>query len=269
MIKREYYGLISGLGKLLPGKSLSESILSYLDLLSVQLDPKDYYQAVMLMYTYDNQNFLSTYFERGTFNSNGNLKEDELSLIIKNRNSEDVYFNDFLENYSLSDESLSQIQIEKYLTQHYYDFIQNNGNAFLANWAQFNLTLRNLTTVYSLRALGIDDDDQFINGGYFSGIELKRINIADLDRQYPYLKRKFEALEIKNPIDRKLKVDEIKWEYLDDQSFFEYFTVERALTHLLKLMDLEVWKTIDNELGNELIEQYVERVNVELETLIK
>jgi hypothetical protein len=100
-------------------------------------------------------------------------------------------------------------------------------------------------------------------------LELKRINSADLDVQYPLLKQKFDALEINDPVARKLRVDEIKWQFLDEHTFFKTFGIERILAYVLKLMDLEVWKSINPDEGAKKLSAYVNEINEELETLIQ
>ncbi|MBD78656.1 MAG: hypothetical protein CL840_07040 [Crocinitomicaceae bacterium] len=266
---KNYYGLVSGLQNLVVGKKDDLSPADFRDFLSAQLLPEDYYQLLLLYYKYDNQNFTEAYFKTNEFNSNGNLSEEELGGIFKNKYSEDIYFSVLLDKIDLEQNNLTRFELEHILTQHYYDFVAENGIDFLVRWSEFELTLQNLTVVYALRNLKIDDDNQFIKGGYFSGLELKRINVADLDRQYPHLKRKYEALEITDPIQRKLKVDQIKWDFLDENSFFQYFTIEKILAYTIKLNHLEVWKEIDNNEGSILLDNYVQQVNNELETLIQ
>lgn len=266
---KNYYGLVSGLHDLVVGKKSDFKPSDFRDALSAQLDPKDYYQLLLPYYRYDNQNVLFVKFGLGEFSAQGNLKENELVSLLKNNFSEDQYFADFLNKIDIEDENLSAFDLEHKLTQHYYDFISQFGIEFLQHWAKFDLTLKNLTVVYALKNLGLENDEQYVNGGYFTGLELKRINIADLDSQYPYLKKKFEALEIDDPIQRKLKVDQIKWDFLDENSFFHYFTIEKILAYTFKLMDLEIWKGIDKNAEDELFNKYIEQINSELETLIK
>ena len=264
-----YYGLVSGLQCLFVGKYSDLSLLDFREWLSSQITPEDYYQVLLLFYSYDNRNLVSIIKNDELDNDYGNLSENELRKIIKTQKSDDVFIASLLEQINLNDDKVSSTQLEQEITQHYFNFISEHGISFLRNWSKFEITMRNLTTVYAQRNLGIENGEQFIEGGHFSGLELKRINVSDLDRQYPHLKRKYDALEISNPIDRKLKVDEIKWSYLDDNTFFNYFTIERILAYVLKLKDLEIWKSINENEGAKLLNNYIEQVNSELETLIK
>lgn len=266
---KNYYGLVSGLHGLVIGKKGDLRPSDFRNALSAELEPEDHYQFLLPFYLYDNRNFLAIKFGKGEFNPQGNLKEEELTLLLKNNFSEDKYFEDFLNKVDIEEEGISAFKVEYKLTQHYYDYLSEFGNEFIQNWVDFELTLKNLTAVYAIRNLNLEDEGQFIEGGYFSGLELKRINIADLDAQYPHLKRKYEALEIIDPIQRKLKVDQIKWDFLDENTFFNYFTIEKVIAYTLKLIDIEVWHGINENGADELFNNYVEQINNELETLIK
>jgi hypothetical protein len=49
--------------------------------------------------------------------------------------------------------------------------------------------------------------------------------------------------------EREKAIDQMKWNYLDDVTFFEYFTIDRILAFMIKLGMVERWLAIDREHG--------------------
>ena len=141
---KDYYGLVSGLQNLVVGKMEDLSPTIFRDVLSSQLEPEDLYQLLLLYYQFDNQNFASYYFKTNKFNSNGNLTEEELAGIFKNKFSEDIYFSELLDKIDLEQDKLPPFELEHLLAQHYYDFITEKGIDFVVKWAEFELNTSSL-----------------------------------------------------------------------------------------------------------------------------
>ena len=79
----------------------------------------------------------------------------------------------------------------------------------------------------------------------------------------------FEALQriadIEELVEREKKVDTLKWKWLEDESFFHYFTVERIFVFLMQLEMIERWISLDKEKGNELFRKMIQNLKNEVQ----
>ncbi len=263
-MSKEYYGLVSGLQNLIAGKSPELSLLAFKDELSNQLDLADYYQVLLLFYPYDHQNILQALFcPEAKSTPLGNLAEKERNDLLQKRLTDDLYFQSFLDEYSgLLDEPV-EAEVEQALIKHYYSFCLEQGNDFLQQWLRFESTLRNLTALHLAQKLSIDVHEQLLTTGLFTIEETLRINPADLDKKYPWVKGYLEGLNQERPIERKKQLDQLRWNYLDEHTFFSYFGIERILAYVIKLRDLETaWEP---ELGKQAFEEFIQGIQKELE----
>ena len=48
-------------------------------------------------------------------------------------------------------------------------------------------------------------------------------------------------------------MDKIKWDYLDEYTFFHYFTIEKVISYVLKILITERWIKLDSETGKTLL----------------
>jgi hypothetical protein len=59
-------------------------------------------------------------------------------------------------------------------------------------------------------------------------------------------------------LERERQIDELRWKWLDENSVFEYFSVERLFVFLQKLDILQRWSKLDNEAG---MQRYIEMID--------
>ena len=57
----------------------------------------------------------------------------------------------------------------------------------------------------------------------------------------------------------------MKWKWLEEESFFHYFTIERLLVFLLQLEMIERWILLDKEKGSELFRQMIQNLKNEVQ----
>ena len=67
--------------------------------------------------------------------------------------------------------------------------------------------------------------------------------------------------EITELVEREKKLDALRWNWMEDAIFFDYFTVERIFAFLLKLEMIERWISLDKERGNNLFRRIIESLN--------
>ena len=79
----------------------------------------------------------------------------------------------------------------------------------------------------------------------------------------------FESLvkisEITELVEREKKLDALRWNWMEDAIFFDYFTVERIFAFLLKLEMIGRWISMDKEKGSELFRQIIDKLKDEIQ----
>ena len=71
--------------------------------------------------------------------------------------------------------------------------------------------------------------------------------------------------EITELVEREKKLDTLRWNWMEDATFFDYFTIERIFAFLLKLEMIERWISLDKEIGNELFRKMIQDLKNEVQ----
>ena len=77
--------------------------------------------------------------------------------------------------------------------------------------------------------------------------QLRTSNARDfgLGEQLAYMEELQRIAEMDELVDREKKTDLLAWKWLEDESFFNYFTVECLFVFLLQLEMIERWISLE------------------------
>ena len=97
--------------------------------------------------------------------------------------------------------------------------------------------------------------------------QLRSSNARDfgLNEELDYLEALQRISEMDELVEREKKTDLLKWKWLDDQSFFHYFTVERLFVFLLRLEMIERWISLNKESGSALFRQLIQQLKEQVQ----
>lgn len=264
-----YYYVVAGL----PEIYLDDSKLSYtVESFKSELYPllsKDDRKVIDLFYLkFDNEALLRLLRNKDAqIEGKGNFSADELLGLIEAMKNEDEpdgrfpdYFRSFLTHYfALQPEEQEGANVGDMLAAAYYEYAMKCPNRFCADWFEFNLHVNNILAAMAARKHGMGVA-QFIVGDTEVCQQLKTSNARDfgLNDMLTYFDALVKIAETDELLEREKKIDAMKWKWLDDESFFHYFTVERLFVFLLKLEMTERWIALDKEKGNELFRQLID-----------
>ena len=74
-----------------------------------------------------------------------------------------------------------------------------------------------------------------------------------------------QMFEIDNILDREMQFDNLFWKFLDEITFFNYFSIEKILAFLLKLFITERWLVLDKEKGQQIFNQFLDKLKTNFE----
>lgn len=162
---------------------------------------------------------------------------------------------DFKEEHLRYDESPENV-----LSWMYYDYMMKAGNPLVRKYAEFSMNLKNLVAALNARKYGLDTAAQIVGGNAFA-VALRTSGAKDfgLSMDYPYVEKVMSLMESDNLVERERGLDLIIWNFLDEAVTFEYFSLERVISYMLRLMTVERWSRMSSESGRKVFMEMIER----------
>ncbi|TLX75225.1 DUF2764 family protein [Labilibacter sediminis] len=264
---KKYYCLVAGLPDIILGdkKVLFNSILLR-DYLSEEVDKKDFEMVQALYLPFDHYNLISLLFnQQKEFDPRGIYTTLDLEHLVDKKNIEDLeesdfpaYLVDFAKTVLLADEPLTSVEAEVVLFKKFVNYLKSFSNKFLSEFYDYEINIKNVFTALTGRKFNIDFEQELIGEGEVVEALIKsRSRDFGLANEIDYIESLIQIYEEENLLERELKIDRQKWEHLEEATFFNYFTIERVLSFVFKLLMVERWMSLDEEQGKQLFQQLV------------
>lgn len=273
-MSNKYYYLVSSL----PELSLEDSKLTY----TTDDFRAEYYEEFsstdrklidLLYLKFDNANVLKLLKDKDApFGKQGVYSHAELTDCISALREGEVieadyfpaYLSAFITDYfRTADDELLQ---EDRLAALYYDYAMKCGNKFVASWFEFNLNINNILSALIARKFNWNIPS-YIVGHTAVSEALRTSNARDfgLAAEVDVFDLLLRVSELEDIAEREKRIDIMKWKWMEDASFFNYFTIERIFVFLLKLEMVERWMALDKEKGNVLFRKMIETLKSEVQ----
>lgn len=262
-----YYCLVAGM----PDVAFDESKSAYTverfrEEIYPSLSKEDAEYVNLFFNERDNANILNILRngEDAKIDSVGCYSAEELNDIISSAKNGDApikgvpaYIYRFFEYYKANEASENVIW-EDVLSAFYYEYATKCPNRFVADWFMFNLNVNNILIALSARKYKMNAADVVIGDGEVAeALRTSGARDFGLGTALDYFESVQRMSENSRLQERERQLDDMRWKWLDDNSVFNYFTVEKLFAFLVKLSILERWSRLDAEKGmqryNELI----------------
>ena len=273
-MKQNYYYLIAGLPELsLDDSKLGTTVREFRELYYPDLADDDRALLDLIYLNYDNANLLPLLKDKEAAIAEGGLyTSDELLAIIEAARAEEApdrnyprYMYDFVQQMESEESAAEGIFPEDRLAQLYYAHAMSQGNAFVERWFAFNLDLNNFLTAITARRYNLDVKPLIVGDNEVAKA-LRTSNSRDfgLTGVMDGFEEVMRISEIDNLVERERKLDVLKWEWMEENSFFDYFTVEKLFAFLVKIQIIERWITLDAEAGGEMLRGMIRQLKEEV-----
>lgn len=273
-MKQNYYYLIAGLPELsLDDSKLGTTVREFRELYYPELSDDDRALLDLIYLNYDNANLLLLIKDKeATIAEGGLYTSDELLAIIEAARAEEApdrnyprYMYDFVQQMESEESAAEGIFPEDRLAQLYYAHAMSQGNAFVERWFAFNLDLNNFLTAITARRYNLDVKPLIVGDNEVAKA-LRTSNSRDfgLTGVMDGFEEVMRISEIDNLVERERKLDVLKWEWMEENSFFDYFTVEKLFAFLVKIQIIERWITLDAEAGGEMLRGMIRQLKEEV-----
>ena len=270
-----YYCLVTGLPELsLEDGKLSYTVANFKTEIYPELSKSDKKLVDLFYLKYDNQNLLALLKDKEAVvdESLGNYSADELLDVIASFKEETApdkkfpsYFYEFSELYLNTPEE-ERFGIEDKLHGFYYHYAMKCGNKFVSDWFELNLNVNNILAAMAARKYKMDVAKVAV-GTNFVAEALRSSNARDfgLADDLEYFEQLTRINDTVDLVEREKKIDLLKWNRMEDNTFFNYFTIEKIFVFLMKLEMIERWVSLDKEKGNEMFRKLIDQLKDEVQ----
>lgn len=269
-----YYCLVAGLPDIsLDDGKLSYSVSDFKAELYPDLSAQDRKLIDLFYLKFDNMAILKLLKNKDTvIEDKGNFSAEELLQLIeavREGDTPDKKYPSYLLNFVSQYLQLSQDELyraDDLLAALYYSYGMSSNNAFIASWFEFNLNLNNILAALAARKYKMEVSSVIV-GATSICEQLRTSNARDfgLNETLEYFEALQRIADIEELVEREKKVDMLKWKWLEDESFFHYFTIERIFVFLMQLEMIERWISLDKEKGNELFRKMIQDLKNEVQ----
>ena len=270
-----YYCLVTGLPELsLEDGKLSYTVANFKTEIYPQLSKSDKKLLDLFYLKYDNRNLMTLLKDKeaSVDASLGNFSADELLGIIASFKEESApdkkfpsYFYEFAELY-LNTPDEERFGLEDKLYGYYYDYAMKYGNPFVSTWFELNLDVNNILAAMAARKYKMEVAKVPVGTNAVADAlrtsNARDFGLADDLEYFEQLVRINDTIDL---VDREKKIDLLKWNWMEDNTFFNYFTIEKIFVFLMKLEMIERWISLDKEKGNEMFRQLIGQLKDEVQ----
>ena len=270
-----YYCLVTGLPELsLEDGKLSYTVANFKTEIYPELSKADKKLVDLFYLKFDNRNLLTLLKDKeaSVDTSLGNYSADELLSVIASIKEETApdkkfpaYFYEFAELY-LNTPDDERWGLEDKLHGFYYNHAMKSGNPFVSAWFELNLDVNNILAAMTARKYKMDvarvPVGENLVAEALRSSNARDFGLADDLEYFEQLVRINDTIDL---VEREKKIDLLKWNWMEDNTFFNYFTIEKIFVFLMKLEMIERWVSLDKEKGNELFRQLIDQLKDEVQ----
>ena len=262
-MKRHYYYLVAGLQDItLDIHKLILDQLAFKNELKTGVHPDDYKLVETIFLPFDNSNLLNLLTKSDKpFIEKGNYDKETLEENIKEPFNLPGYMKRFIMAFKNKEPLFPDLSPENELTTLFYEHVLQEKNDFLREWFRFELNSRNIMSALIARKHNINYENQIIGTDETSDT-IRRSHARDfgLGGELDYLEALIDISRHEDIQEKEKAMDTLRWEYLDEVTFFEYFTIEKILSYTIKLGLVERWLAIDKEHGQAMFRKLLEEL---------
>jgi hypothetical protein len=266
-----YYYLIAGLPDIgIDDGKCPLTVSSFRNETEGQLSPSDKALTDLFYLKFDNHNLLKQFYPEKTWDERGSIAPEvfeELTGSLRGEREDVLRFLSLHKHFPLymvnfarqcieesSEDKMTPLSVlnEDRLAAHYYTCAMACGNAFVAQWFELNLNIRNLLSVFTARKYNMEGAEIIVGDNEVAQLlrtsHARDFGLEDVVDYLPAVQRIAEETDL---YVREKRIDQLKWEWLEEHTFFLTFDVESVFAYLCKVDILERWINLDKVAGEQ------------------
>jgi len=267
MFKNNYYCLIAGLPDIVADDNKIPFLLSdFIEELQLHLASKDYKFVKLFFLHEDNRTLLSLLDKKepkeiGIANYPVSFIEEQL----RDPKTLPSYMIEFINNHNQEKKKYG-VTDENELTWFFYDYLFKTKSDFVRDWFEFDMNLKNLITALNCRKFDKEVAKEIIGDNEFAkALRSSKLKDFGLSGDYQIVDKVISINNSTNLVDKEKQLDLLRWEYLEEKITFEYFTIDRVLSYLIRLQIIDRWSKLDTDSGKAVFNSLIKRLKESFE----
>lgn len=271
----KYYYLVAGLPELtLEDSKLSYTVADFKTELYPSLSDKDKKLIDLFYLKFDNANVLKLLKDKdAAIDPRGVYSAEELAEYISLLKDGDEmpdsvfpsYLSTFISEY-FNTPAEDDFLHEDRLAALYYAYAMKCKNKFVSSWFEFNLTMNNVLVALTARKFKLDVAPLIVGDTEVSeALRTSGARDFGLTGEVDVLDQLVKISETEELVEREKKIDQLRWNWMEEATFFDYFTIERLFVFLLQLEMIERWISLDKEKGSQLFRSIIATLKDEVQ----
>lgn len=263
-----YYCFMAGLPTVkLTDAQPQHTLLQLKEELADVLEPHDARLMERYFMRFDCENLATLLADaEAELDARGNYDRDALGMLIDEARQTDgavkgypAFMANFVRTYDANAGQAGWFARDAALLA-YYDYARECPNSMMAEWYLLNFNILNILTALIARRQGWTLADYVQGDGPVVEALLKQSNLPDfgLSTELDYVKELIQAAETSDPVEKERLIDALRWNWLEDKTFFEPFDITALFAYVVRNEILERWALLDPEQGRERFTQIIE-----------
>jgi hypothetical protein len=265
-VQPQYYYLVSSLVDIsLDLNKLPMGMDEFINFCSEEMSKKDFNDLKKLFIFNDIQNSIKYKDNNYVFVKPSYYNEEDFKENLKDT---DAFF-EFLSEYFYNKKNEKRVfpdllEIDE-VFQLFYLYIDSFCSDFLNDYFLFELNLRNITTGLSQRSNNLPVPNKIISKEDISEL-IKKSTSQDfgLSKSIDYIEELVEIYKSNDLIKIEKKIDEIRWEWLDERIGYNYFSADFIYTYAIKLASLKRWVNLNIQNGEERLNNLINQISLNI-----
>ena len=136
----------------------------------------------------------------------------------------------------------------------FYEYAVRSDNAFVSDWYRFNMDLGNVQTAMAARKYGLDAQRLVVGDNETAG-QLRSSGARDwgLSGELDFFDELQRINDEPDLAKREHLVDMLRWKWLEENSFFSFFSVEYLFSYMERLLIAWRWNSLDHDGGERML----------------
>lgn len=184
---------------------------------------------------------------------------------VRNKNIPDI-FEIFIKKWLKEDAEAESKNWEDLLTTLYMDYGIESKNSLISQWFTLNLNIGNALAALYSRKYDMDVKSVVVGNNHIAKTIRANANMRDfgLEQELEYFETILRISEETDIYERERKTDKFRWDWLDENTVFDYFNVEYLFAYLCKLQILERWVQLNAEEGERVFRELIANMKKEV-----
>jgi hypothetical protein len=244
------------------------TVEEFREMLDETLAPEDKKLLNSYFLSYDNDNLFRLLEKKGEgLQRRGVLSHAEMEELIRQVKEGDTienrqappYFEEAVSAW-LNEEIPSHLRtLEDLISSLYADYGTEVKNGLIARWFEMNLNTGNILSALFARKYGMDTGRVTVGNNEIASLIRENANARDfgISRELDYYDTLVRIAEEPDIYERERKIDKFRWDWLEDNTLFDYFNIESIFAYLCKLRILERWVSLNAEEGERVFRELI------------